>query len=140
PPAPYTLALHDALPISRPVAAGAQAAGELAAHLHLDVGLAALEGLLVRVDRDELNLERLRDHSIDRVATAAAAADDLDARSPLVQLAFSHWDDVVLLRSFFGHGELQLVACVFSRKNRAATSLFFDMSNLRSPTAGRWRS
>src|SRR5262249_45016333 len=93
--------------------------------LDLDVGLAALERLLVRVDGDELDLERLRDHAIDRVATAATAADDLDSRSPLVQLAFLHLDQVILLRFSISHGELELVLCVLSRKKLSATSLFF---------------
>src|SRR2546427_329390 len=77
---------------ARPVAAGAQAPGDLVADLDFHVGLAALERLLVGVDGDELDLQCLRDHAIDGVASAATAADDLDPRSPFVQLAFFHID------------------------------------------------
>src|SRR5207249_11999994 len=62
-----------------PVAARAEATGELAADVHLDVGVAALQRLHVRVDRDELDaLQRGRDHPVHRVAAATAATDDLD--------------------------------------------------------------
>src|SRR5439155_18628953 len=124
---------------SSPVAARAQPARGLAAHLALDVRLATLERLLVGVGCDELGLEGLRDHAVHGVAAATAAPDDLDPRSPFVQLAFLHDDDVILLRICFGHGELQLVAGVFSRKNLEATSLFFDRSIPASAAVDRWR-
>src|SRR4029077_11938486 len=108
------------------VAARAEASRDLGPDLDLDVGLAALERLLVGVDGYELDLEGLRDPSVDGVATAAAAADDFDSRTSLVQLAFfRHDDQVILLCVSVCHGELELVLGVFSRKNRAATSLFF---------------
>ena len=119
-------ALVRGVSAARPVAARAQAARDLVADLDLDVGLAALERLLVGVDGDELDFEGFRDHAVDGVAAPAAAADDLDPCPPLVQLALFHDDQVVLLRMCSGHGELKLVLGVFSRKNLAATSLFFD--------------
>src|SRR5207302_9117420 len=97
----------------------------VSAHGH-DVGMSALVRLLVGIHRDELDLQGFRDHAIDGVASAATAANDLDSRSTFVQLAFFHIDQVVLLRMCSGHGELKLVFCVLSRKNLAATSLFFD--------------
>src|ERR1700737_2996679 len=132
-------ALVGGVASARPVAARAQAPRDLVAHLDLDVRLASLERLLVGVDGDELDLERFRDHAIDGVAATATTADDLDSRSPFVQFAFFHDDQVILLRVCSGHGELQLVSDLFSRKNRAATSLFFDRSNRTSPAGGRWR-
>src|SRR5207247_6901626 len=67
---------------------------------------------------------------------AAAAADDLDPCSPLMQFAFFHDDQVIRLRMCSGHGELKLVFRVFSRKNRAATSLFFDTCFQTWPAGG----
>src|SRR5207302_7836794 len=116
------------------VTAGAQSPGHLVAHLDLDVGLATLERLLVGVDCDELNLDRFRDHPVDGVAAAAAAAHDLDAGSPLMQLGFFH--DVLLVMCF-SYGELQLVPGLFSRKNLEATSLFSGRSSRNRPAAGR---
>ena len=58
-----------------------EAAGELVPDLKLDVGIAHLERLRVRVDSDELDaLEALVDHAVDGVRPAAADADDLDDR------------------------------------------------------------
>src|SRR5438046_1436229 len=107
------------------LATRAKAAGDLVADLDLDVRLAALERLLVGVDRDELHLQCLRDHPVDRVPAPAAAADDLDPRASFVQLALFHDDQVILLCISVSHGELKLVLRVLSRKNLAATSLFF---------------
>src|SRR6185436_13951530 len=54
---------------------------ELVADLQLDVGIAHLERLRVRVDGDELDaLQALIDHAVDGVRPAAADADDLDDR------------------------------------------------------------
>src|SRR5262249_14719475 len=63
------------------IRARAEAARELRADLKLDVGIAHLERLRVRVDSDELDaLEPRIDHSVDGVGAAAADADDLDHR------------------------------------------------------------
>jgi hypothetical protein len=68
------------------VGAGAQAAGQLAAHVQLDVGVAHQQRLRIGVDRDELDtLEADLDHAVDRVDTAAADADDLDDREVVVR-------------------------------------------------------
>src|SRR6267378_804469 len=85
-------ALVGGVAAARPVTAGAQATGDLVAHLDLDVRLAALERLLVGVHCDELDLERFRDHAIDGVAATATTADDLDSRPPFVQLTLFHDD------------------------------------------------
>ena len=61
------------------VGAGAEAAGELAADVELDVGVAHQQRLRVGVDGDELDaLEADLDHPVDGVDAAAADADDLD--------------------------------------------------------------
>ena len=61
------------------VGARAEPAGELAADVELDVGIAHEQRLGVGVDRDELDsLEADLDHPVDGVDTAAADADDLD--------------------------------------------------------------
>ena len=61
------------------VGSGAEAPGELAADVELDVGVAHQQRLGVGVDRDELDaLEADLDHPVDGVDTAAADADDLD--------------------------------------------------------------
>ena len=61
------------------VGAGAETAGQLAAHVELDVGVAHEQRLRVGVDGDELDtLEADLDHAVDRVDAAAADADDLD--------------------------------------------------------------
>ena len=61
------------------VGAGAQPAGELAADVELDVGVAHQQGLGVGVDGDELDpTEADLDHPVDGVHTTAADADDLD--------------------------------------------------------------
>jgi hypothetical protein len=54
-------------------------AGELAADVQLDVGVAHQQRLRVGVDRDELDaLEPYLDHPVDGVDAAATDADDLD--------------------------------------------------------------
>ena len=61
------------------VGAGAQTAGQLAADVELDVGVAHQQGLRVGVDGDELDaLEADLDHPVDRVDAAATDPDDLD--------------------------------------------------------------
>jgi hypothetical protein len=61
------------------VAAGAEAAGELATDVELDVGVAHEQRLGVGVDGDELDaLSAGVDHPVDGVDAAAADADDLD--------------------------------------------------------------
>ena len=61
------------------VGAGAEAAGEFAADVELDVGVAHQQRLRVGVDRDELDaLETDLDHPVDGVDATAADADDLD--------------------------------------------------------------
>src|SRR5690606_33831610 len=63
------------------IAARAEAAGELASDVELDVGVAHQERLRVGVDGDELDaLEACVDHAVDRVDAAAAYPDDLDDR------------------------------------------------------------
>ena len=80
------------------VGAGAETAGELAADVELDVGVAHQEGLGVGVDRDELDaLEPDLDHPVDGVDSTATDADDLD-------------DGQVVLRCCHG-GRLSLSAC-----------------------------
>jgi len=133
-------ALVSGVAAARPIPSCTEAAGDLVAHMDLDVRLAALERLFVGVDGDELDLERFRDHSVDRVPTAAAAADDLDAGPPFMQLALFHYVLLVIMCLCFCYGELQLVSGLFSRKNRAATSLFFDTSSPWSLAGERWRS
>ncbi len=67
------------------VGAGAEAAGELAADVELDVGVAEQQRLGVGVDGDELNaLEPDVDHPVDGVDAAAADSDDLDDRDVVV--------------------------------------------------------
>ena len=67
------------LPADLGVGAGAEAAGELAADVELDVGVAHQQRLRVGVDGDELDaLEADLDHPVDGVDAAAADADDLD--------------------------------------------------------------
>lgn len=61
------------------VGPGAEATGEFAADVELDVGVAHQQGLRIRVDRDELDaLETDLDHSVDGIDTTAADTDDLD--------------------------------------------------------------
>ena len=61
------------------VGAGAEALGELVADVELDVGVAHLERLGVRVDGDELDAaQACVDHAVDGIGSAAADADDLD--------------------------------------------------------------
>ncbi len=61
------------------VRAGAEAAGDLAADVELDVGVAEEQCLRVGVDRDELDpTEAELDHPVDGVDAAAADTDDLD--------------------------------------------------------------
>ena len=82
------------LPADLGVGAGAEAAGELAADVELDVGVAHQQRLGVGVDRDELDaLEADLDHPVDGVDAASADADDLD-------------DGQVVLRCCHGVGDL----------------------------------
>ena len=68
------------------VGAGAEAAGELAADVELDVGVAHEQRLGVGVDGDELDaLEPDLDHPVDGVDAAAADADDLDDRDVVLR-------------------------------------------------------
>ena len=61
------------------VAAGAEAAGEVAPDVELEIGVAHQQRLGIGVDGDELDaLEPGVDHPVDRVDAAAADADDLD--------------------------------------------------------------
>src|SRR5205085_4094623 len=63
------------------VRARPEAASELGADLKLDVGVAHLQRLGIRVHRDELDaLEAGVDHSVNGVGSAPADADDLDDR------------------------------------------------------------
>ena len=68
------------------VGAGAEPAGELAADVELDVGVAHQQRLRVGVDGDELDaLETDLDHPVDGVDAAAADADDLDDREVVLR-------------------------------------------------------
>ena len=68
------------------VGTGAEAAGQLATDVELDVGVAHQQRLGVGVDGDELDaLETDLDHSVDGVDTAAADADDLDDRQVVLR-------------------------------------------------------
>ncbi|MCY1380513.1 hypothetical protein D9M69_683420 [compost metagenome] len=61
------------------VRARTEAAGELAADVELDVGVAHQQRLRVGVDGDELDtLEADLDHPVDGVDAATTDADDLD--------------------------------------------------------------
>ena len=56
-----------------------ETAGELTAHVELDVGIAHQQSLGVGVDRDELDTAQPQlDHAVDGVDAATADADDLD--------------------------------------------------------------
>jgi hypothetical protein len=67
-----------ALPDVR-VGAGAETLGELVADIQLDVGVAHRKRLRIGVARDELDATEARvDHSVDRVDSSAADADDFD--------------------------------------------------------------
>ena len=71
--------LERRLPADLGVGAGAEAAGELPADLHLDRRLALGERLQVGVGGDELDAAQVGgDHPVDGVAAAAADADHLD--------------------------------------------------------------
>src|SRR5213076_959994 len=81
-------ALVRRVPALGPVAARAEAAGQLAPDVDLDVGVAPLQRLEVGVDGDELDaLQGSRDHAVDGVAAAAARADDLDPGAPVLPIA-----------------------------------------------------
>ena len=68
------------------VGAGAETAGQLAADVELDVGVAHEQGLGVGVDRDELDaLEPDLDHPVDGVDAAPADAHDLDDRQVVLR-------------------------------------------------------
>ena len=70
------------------VAAGAEAPGELAADVELDVGVAHEQRLGVGVDGDELDaLQPGVDHAVDGVDAAAADADDLDHGQVVLRVA-----------------------------------------------------
>ena len=74
------------LPADLGVGAGAEAPGQLAADVELDVGVAHQQRLRVGVDRDELDaLEADLDHPVDGVDAAAADADDLDDREVVLR-------------------------------------------------------
>src|SRR5699024_7898786 len=61
------------------VGTGAEATGDLAADVELDVGIAHQQRLRVRVDGDEFHASEAElDHAVDRVHAAAADTDDLD--------------------------------------------------------------
>ena len=76
------------LPADLGVAAGAEAAGELAADVELDVGVAHQQRLRVGVDGDELDaLQAGVDHAVDGVDAAAADADDLDDGEVVLRVA-----------------------------------------------------
>ena len=63
------------------VGARAQATGELAPDVELDVRVAHEQRLRVRIDRDELNaLEPLFDHPVYGIDAAPTDTDDLDDR------------------------------------------------------------
>jgi hypothetical protein len=65
----------------------AEPAGELTAHVKLDVGVAHQQRLGVGVDGDELDaLEADLDHPVDGVDAAAADADDLDDGQVVVRV------------------------------------------------------
>ena len=67
------------LPADVRVGPGAEAAGQLAADVELDVGVAHQQRLRVGIDGDELDaLEPDIDHPIDGIDPAPADADDLD--------------------------------------------------------------
>ena len=77
--AQLVLALHRGLVADLGVGARAEAAGDLAADVDLDVGVAHLQRLGVGVDGDELDAAQSGvDHPVDGVGAAAAHADDLD--------------------------------------------------------------
>ena len=68
------------------VRAGAEAAGQLAADVELDVRVGHEQGLGVGVDRDELDaLEADLDHAVDGVDATAADADHLDDRQVVLR-------------------------------------------------------
>src|SRR5213078_3292606 len=63
------------------VRAGAEALGHLVADVQLDIGVAHLQRLGVRVGRDELDAAQTGvDHAVDGIRAASADAHDLDDR------------------------------------------------------------
>ena len=73
------------------VGASAQAAGQVGADVHLDIGIRDRECLSIGVDGNKLDAaDALFDHSIDRVGTAAADADHLNDGKVVVDLCLVH--------------------------------------------------
>ena len=93
------------------VGARTEAAGELAADVELDVGVAHQQRLRVGVDGDELDaLEPDLDHPVDGIDTASTDADDLDngqvvlrcchVCGPLLKLGAGRWRTAVWQESY----------------------------------------
>src|SRR5699024_2763364 len=69
------------LPADGRISAGAEAAGDVHAHLHEHVGFAAFQMLCVGIGADEVHtFNTTLDHMVDGVATAAPDTDHLDDR------------------------------------------------------------
>ena len=76
--------------------ARAEAARELVADLKLDVGVAHLQRLGVRVDRDELDALQARvDHAVHGVGATAADADDLDDSQVATGVHVFRWSSLL---------------------------------------------
>ena len=80
--------LFGGLPSDLGIGTGAEPPRELPPDVELHVRVGEQERLRVGVDRDELDaLQAGVDHPVDRVATSAADADDLDHREVVLRSA-----------------------------------------------------
>ena len=106
------------------IGAGPEPLGQGVADLDLDLGLAGVQRLAVRVGHDEVHaLEAFLDHRIDRVAAAAADTDGLDPSSGIYRVHhFKHGTS-----SFYQlHYSVRSVGNERRHARRPAVPAFFD--------------